>query len=72
VALTSCANDDMRDRVEIREGTLTYRVQDTARSIGRALKLAEGGKLGRRGRFALPIDPEAFLVPGEPGRIEVA
>ena len=58
--------------IEIREGTLTRRVRVTASFIERALKMAGGGKPDRRVRLALPIGPEAFLVPGDPGRREVA
>jgi hypothetical protein len=49
--------------VEIREGAITRRVRLTASSIERALKLAGGGKPGRRVCLVLPIDPEAFFVP---------
>lgn len=61
----------MRDRVEIREGTLTYRVQDTARSIERVLKMAEGGKLGCRVHLVFSIDAETFIL-GDPSPREVA
>ncbi len=54
--------------IEIREGALTRRVRVTAPSIERALKIAGGGKPGRRVRLDLPVGPEAFLVPGDPGR----
>ena len=49
--------------VEIREGALTRRVQLTASSLERALKLAGEGKPGRRVSLVFPIDPEAFFVP---------
>ena len=49
--------------VEIREGALTRRVQLTASSLERALKLAGEGKPGRRVCLVFPIDPEAFFVP---------
>jgi hypothetical protein len=58
--------------VEIREGALTYRVRVTASSIERALKLAGGGKPGRRVRLLFPIDPEAFFVPAGSDRREAA
>jgi hypothetical protein len=49
--------------VEIREGTLTRRVQISAPSIERALEIAGGGKPGRNVRLVFPIDPEAFFGP---------
>jgi hypothetical protein len=52
--------------VEIREGTITHRARLTTSSIERALKLAGGGKPGRRVRLVFPIDAEAFFVPGGP------
>ena len=58
--------------IEIREGALTRRVRVTAPSIERALKMAGGGKPGRRVGLVFPIDPEAFFVPGDPGRREAA
>jgi hypothetical protein len=58
--------------VEIREGALTYRLRATASSIERALKIAGGGKPGRRVRLLFPIDPEAFFVAESPGRREAA
>jgi hypothetical protein len=61
----------MRDRVEIREGALTYRVQDTARSIERVLKIARGGKLGCRVHLVFSIDAETFIL-GDPGLREAA
>jgi len=51
----------IRVSVEIREGALTYRARVTAPSIERALKIAGGGKPGRRVRLVFPIDPEAFF-----------
>ena len=58
--------------IEIREGALTRRVRITAPSIERALKMAGGGKPGRRVRLVFPIDPEAFFVLGDPSRREAA
>ena len=52
--------------VEIREGALTRRVQLTASSLERALKLAGEGKPSRRVCLVFPIDPEAFFVPQVP------
>jgi hypothetical protein len=49
--------------IEIREGALTHQVQITAPSIEWALKVARGGKPGRRVRLLFPIDPEAFFIP---------
>jgi hypothetical protein len=56
--------------VEIGEGALTRRVQISARSIERALKIARAGKSGRRMRLVFPIDPEAFFAPGGSGQRE--
>jgi hypothetical protein len=61
----------MRDRVEIREGALTHGVQDTARSIGRALKIAGAEKAGRSVHLVLLIDPETFIL-GDLGGREAA
>ncbi len=58
--------------VEIREGTITRRVRLTASSIERALKLAGGGKPGRRVRLVFPIDPEAFSFPAPSDAREAA
>jgi hypothetical protein len=58
--------------IEIREGTLTHRVQISAPSIERALKVAGGGKPARRMRLVFPIDPEAFFVPEDSGWRETA
>jgi len=58
--------------IEIREGVLTHRVQITAPSIERALKVAGGGKPGRRVRLLFPIDPEAFFIPEDSGWREAA
>ena len=58
--------------VEISEGTLTHRRRVTAPSIERALKIAHGGKPGRRVRLVFPIEPEAFFVTDVPGRKEAA
>jgi hypothetical protein len=49
--------------IEIREDALTHRVQISAPSIERALKVAGGGKPDRRVRLVFPIDPEAFFIP---------
>jgi hypothetical protein len=51
--------------IEIREGALTRRVQITAPSIERAMKVAGDGKPGYRVRLLFPIEPEAFFVPDE-------
>ena len=56
--------------IEVRKGALTHRVRVTAPSIERALKMAGGGKPDRRVHLVLPIDPEAFLAPGDPARRE--
>ena len=58
--------------VEIREGALTRRVQISAPSIERALKMAGYGKLGRRVRLLFPIDSEAFFVLEYSGKREAA
>ena len=58
--------------VKIREGALTHRTRVTAPSIERALKIAGGGKPGRRVRLVFPIEPEAFFVTEVPGRKEAA
>ena len=58
--------------IEIRKGALTRRVRVTAPSVERALKMAGGGKPGRRVRLVFPIDPEAFFVLGDPSRREAA
>ena len=71
VALTSSAKDDKRDRAEIRESVLTHGVQNSARSIGRALKIAGGEKIGRSVHLVFSIDPETFIL-GDPGRRETA
>jgi hypothetical protein len=57
----------IRVTVEIREGTLTYRVRVTAPSIERALEIAGEVKPGRRVRLLFPIDPEVFFVPAALG-----
>jgi hypothetical protein len=51
--------------IEICEGALTRRVQITAPSIERAMKVAGDGKPGHRVRLLFPIEPEAFFVPDE-------
>jgi hypothetical protein len=51
--------------IEIREGLLTRRMQITAPSIERAMKVAGDGKPGHRVRLLFPIEPEAFFVPDE-------
>jgi hypothetical protein len=58
--------------VEIRKGSLTYRVRVTAPSIERALKIAGGGKPGRRVRLVFPIVPEAFFGSAPSGTREAA
>jgi hypothetical protein len=58
--------------IEIRESAVTHRVQITAPSIERALKVARGGKPGRRVRLVFPIDPEAFFIPDDCGCREAA
>ena len=58
--------------VEIHEGTLTYRARVIAPSIEHALKIAGGGKPGRRVRLVFPIDPKAFFVPAGSGMREAA
>jgi len=58
--------------VGIREGTLTHRARVTAPSIERALKIAGGGKSGRKVRLVFPIDPEAFLAPEGSDQSEAA
>jgi hypothetical protein len=62
----------IRVTVEIREGALTHRTRVTAPSIERALKIAGGGKPGRRVSLVFPIEPEAFFVTEVPGRKEAA
>ncbi len=58
--------------IEISEGALTRRVRITVLSIERALKVARGGKPGRRMRLIFPIDPEAFFIPEGSGQREAA
>jgi hypothetical protein len=58
--------------VEVCEGALKQRVQISATSIERALKIAGDGAPGRRVRLLFPIDSEAFFVPGDHARREVA
>jgi hypothetical protein len=58
--------------VEVREGTLTYRVRIIAPSIECALEIAGAGKAGRRVRLLFPIAPEAFFVPAGSGMREAA
>jgi hypothetical protein len=55
---------------EIGEGALTRRVQITAPSIERALKIAKAGKPVRRVRLVFPINSEAFFVPEGSGQRE--
>jgi hypothetical protein len=62
----------IRVAVEIREGALTHRTRVTAPSIERALKIAGGGKPGRRVSLVFPIDPEACFVTADPVRKEAA
>jgi hypothetical protein len=58
--------------VEACEGALKQRVQVSATSIERALKIAGDGTPGRRVRLLFPIDSEVFFVPGDHARREVA
>jgi hypothetical protein len=62
----------IRVTVEIREGTLTYRVRVSATSIERALEIAGEGKPGRRVRLVFPIDPDVFFVPAASHNMEAA
>jgi hypothetical protein len=62
----------IRVTVEIREGALAHRTRVSAPSIERALKIAGGGKPGRRVRLVFPIEPEAFFVTEVPDRKEAA
>jgi hypothetical protein len=62
----------IRVSIEIRAGTVTQRVQITAPSIERALKVARGGKPGRRVRLLFPIVPEVFFIPEDSGWKEAA
>jgi hypothetical protein len=62
----------IRVAVEIREGALTHRTRVTAPSIERALKIAGGGRPGRRVSLVFPIEPEAFFVTDVHGRKEAA
>jgi hypothetical protein len=49
------------------------KLQISASSIERALKIMGEGKPGRRVRFLFPIDPEAFfVVPEDSDRREAA
>jgi hypothetical protein len=51
--------------IEICEVALTRRVQITAPSIERAMKVAGDGKPGHRVHLLFPIEPDAFFVPDE-------
>ena len=62
----------IRVAVEIREGALTHRTRVTAPSIERTLKIAGGGKPGRRVSLVFPIEPEAFFVTEDSSRKEAA
>jgi hypothetical protein len=62
----------IRVTVEIREDALVHRARVSAPSIERALKIAGGGKPGRRVRLVFPIEPEVFFVAEVPGRKEAA
>jgi hypothetical protein len=62
----------IRVTVEIRESAFSHRTRVTAPSIERALKIAGGGRLGRRVRLVFPIEPAAFFVTDVPGRKEAA
>lgn len=62
----------IRVTVEIREDALVHRTRVSAPSIERALKIAGGGKPGRRVRLVFTIEPEVFFVAEVPGRKEAA
>jgi hypothetical protein len=62
----------IRVTLEIREDALAHRTRVSTPSIERALKIAGGGKPGRRVRLVFPIEPEAFFVTEVPGRKEAA
>jgi hypothetical protein len=62
----------IRVAVEIREGALIHQTRVTAPSIEYALKIAGGGKPGRRVRLTFPIEPETFFVTEVPSRKEAA
>jgi hypothetical protein len=62
----------IRVTVEIRESAFTYRRRVTAPSIEQALRVAGGGRPGRRVHLLFPTEPEAFFVTEVPGQIEVA
>ena len=62
----------IRVAIEIREDTLIHRTRVTAPSIEFALKIASGGKPGRRVRLVLPIEPAAFFVTEVPSQKEAA
>jgi hypothetical protein len=66
------SSEMIRVSVEISQSALTNRMQVTAPSIERALKIAGRGKPGRRVRLVFPIEPEAFFVTEVPGRKEAA
>ena len=58
--------------LEIREGTLTYRTRVRTSSIERALKIAGGGKIGRKVRLIFPIDSEDLSMPEVPSQDKAA
>jgi hypothetical protein len=58
--------------VEVREDAVARRMRIMAPSIERAMKMAGGGKPGRRARLLFPIDLEAFFVPEDRDRLEAA
>jgi hypothetical protein len=62
----------IRVTIEVREGTLTRRIQISAPSIERALGIASLRKPGCEARLLFPIDPEAFFVPEDSGKREAA
>ena len=62
----------IRVTVEVREGSLTYRVSVTAPSIERAIKITGDGKPGRRVRLVFPIDSEVFFLPAASRNREAA
>jgi hypothetical protein len=62
----------VRVTVEVREGTLTYRVRIIAPSIECALEIARAGKAGRTVRLLFPIDPATFFASAGSGMREAA
>jgi hypothetical protein len=62
----------IRVTVEMHEGAVTRRVQISATSIERALRIVGDGTPGRRMPLLFSIDPEVLLVPKDFGRREAA